>query len=264
MAVHDPRVWNINERLKGIVVQLKSLKGSSTSSPRGSLSEEQCVRLFQIVRPGSPENPFHRETQLRNFFIFLVYYELGVRKAEPLVIKGQHLTVLGRSTLMVTFTPNDPRDPRTNQPRVKTRSRLLPISSVLASTGVNLLKERHTNDRIRTVAKKTPFIVLDMDKGRPLSLDAVYDIFVVLRRRFSDEFPEDFAPHHLRRTWNYRFSTACELAGVDKQLEDHLRRYIMGWSKTSIQPANYNEKYIEEQAFKIMLAMQDSLSGDTL
>jgi hypothetical protein len=260
MSVHDQRARNINDRLLSIVAQFKSLKGSSVSTPRGSLSEDQCARLFEIVRPGSAANPFHRETQLRNFVILLIYYELGVRKAEPLVIKGSHLAISGRSTLMITYTPDDPRDPRKRQPRVKTRSRLLPISRILAASATKWMKERHTNDRIRVAAKRTPFVFVDTDQGRPLSLDAVYDIFVVLRTRFQDVFPDDFAPHHLRRSWNYRFSVACKNAGVPSELEDHLRRYIMGWSKTSAQPANYNQKYIEEQAFNILFSMQNSLT----
>ena len=258
MSVHDIRVGNINRRLELVVEQLKSNKGKSTSIPRGQLDPNQCLRLFEILRPGSPDNPFHEETQLRNFFIVLLYYELGVRKAEPLAIKGVHLKFGPRPLITITFTPNDPKDPRRDQPRVKTVSRTLPMSPLLATTTDRLLKQRSTSEKIKAEAKRWPFVVLDIDKGRPLSLDAVYDIFVVLRRRFPNDFPPNFAAHHLRRSWNHRFSQACKEARIDAKMEDHIRRYIMGWSKTSTQPANYNRKEIEEQAFRLLLSMQDN------
>lgn len=261
LAVHDSRIHNINDRLAGIENQLRSLKGSSVSNSRGQLTPEQCLRLFEIVRPGAPENPFHRDTQLRNFFLLLMYYELGVRKAEPLVLKGSHLKFGNNPLITITYTPNDVRDPRRDQPSVKTVSRTLPMSRLLASTADRLLRDRATNRKISAAARKSPFVILDSKLGQPLSLDATYDIFVVIRRRFPDDFPPDFASHHLRRTWNYQYSLACEANGVEEKYSDPIRRYIMGWSKTSVQPENYNQKYIEQQAFKILLGMQDSLTG---
>lgn len=262
LPVHDQRVANINERLSSIAGQLKELKGKSVSTPRGLISEEQALRLFQIVRPGSDENPFHKETQLRNFFILLLYYELGPRRAEPLLVKGTHLHIGPRATIFLTYTPHDVADPRIDQPSLKTVPRLLPMGRLLATTAHRLLRVRHSSPRTAAAAKKTPFLVLNSDNAKPLSLSAIYDLFVLLRERFPDDFPPDFAAHHLRRAWNYRFSNAIETAGIDSVLADHLRRYIMGWSKTSKQPANYNQKFIEEQAFKILLGMQDTLSKE--
>lgn len=261
LPVHDMRVANINARVAAVVEQLTSLKGTSVSKARGSLTEEQCVRLFEIVRPGSLDNPFHRDTQLRNFFMLLLYYELGVRKAEPLVLKGTHLKITNRSSIFITHTLNDLRDPRVDQPSLKTKSRLLPIGRVLATAADRLLRERTGNSIIAKAAKKTPFVILSTEDGRPLSLKSTYDIFVVLRERFPNDLPPDFAPHHLRRSWNHRFSIACSEAKIDPELADHIRRYVMGWSKTSAQPANYNQKYIEDQAFRILLGMQNALTG---
>ena len=264
MSVHDASIGNINARLEAIDKQLLKLKGKGGTKERGSLTEEQCQRLFEIVRPGSPENPFKRHTQRRNFLLFLAYYELGVRKSEPLVMKGTHMTGGARRAWTVIFTPDDPRDPRLDQPSVKTLSRLLPVGAVFAATYDKYLRDdriSRTNPTQAMHAKKTQFIILGTRSGLPLSLDAVYDMFRVVRSRFPTEFPTDFAPHHLRRSWNYRFSHACEAANIDKKLQDHLHRYIMGWSKTSAQPANYNRKFIEEQAFKILLRMQDAMTG---
>lgn len=261
LQVDDPRLDNINTRLEMVTGQLVSLKGSSVSKPRGQLTEEQCLRLFQIVKPGSSENPFSRATQLRNFFVLLLHYELGVRKAEPLVVKGVHLHFGPRPLITIIFTPDDPKDSRLDQPSVKTLSRTLPMSPVLATAADRLMKQRSTNKQIGAAARKNPFLVLSDDGAAALSLDSAYDIFVTLRRKRATDFPPDFAAHHLRRSWNYRFSQACKKAGVKHEVAEHIRRYIMGWSKTSVQPANYNRREIEEQAFKLLLAMQDGMTG---
>lgn len=261
MPVHDPRLGNINARLDMVTGQLASLKGSSVPKARGQLTEEQSLRLFEIVKPGSDENPFRKATQVRNFFVLLLHYELGVRKAEPLVVKGIHLHFGPRPLITITFTPDDPKDPRLDQPSVKTLSRTLPMGPVLATAADRLMKQRSATKAMVAVTRKNPFVVLSDDGASALSLDSAYDIFVTLRRKFPSDFPSDFAAHHLRRSWNYRFSQACKKAGIKDELADHIRRYIMGWSKTSAQPANYNRKEIEEQAFKLLLALQDGMTG---
>lgn len=82
LPVQDNRIGNINDRLRLVADQLASLKGSSVAKPRGQLTEDQWLRLFEIVKPGSAENPFRKSNQLRNFFVLLLYHELGVRKSE--------------------------------------------------------------------------------------------------------------------------------------------------------------------------------------
>lgn len=260
-TVNDMRIANINARLNAVVGQLHTLKGVSVSVPRGQLTDAQCLRLFEIVKPGSSENPFHRNTQLRNFFLLLLYYELGIRKAEALVIKGSHLRIGPKSFITITYTPNDLKDLRSDQPSVKTLSRTLPISRMLAFAADQLLVQRRENILIRDAARRTPFLVLDSRKGSPLTLDALYDIFVVLRRRFPADLPPTFAPHHLRRSWNYRYSEACDDAKIEEALADHIRNYIMGWSKTSVQSGTYNRAWIEKQTFMLLSKMQDGLTG---
>lgn len=261
LPVHDSRLGSINDRLGMVTDQLASLKGSSVAKPRGQLTEDQWVRLFEIVKPGSSENPFRKGNQLRNFFVFLLHHELGVRKAEPLVVKGVHLRFGARPLITITFTPDDPKDPRLDQPSVKTLSRTLPMGPVLATAADRLMKQRSSNKTIAAAARKNPFLVLSSDGTSALSLDSAYDIFRTIRGKFPNDFPSDFAAHHLRRSWNYRFSQACKKAGIKDELADHIRRYVMGWSKTSQQPANYNRKEIEEQAFHLLLAMQDGMTG---
>lgn len=261
--IHHPKVANANQRLDLIINQLEGLRGSSVSIPRGRITEEQCRDLFDIVRPGSPRNPFQKRTQLRNYVILLLLYELGLRRSEPLTLKGRHVSIGLQNIIRITFTPNDPDDHRADNPSIKTKSRDLPISLELARSYEMLLRERRSNSKIMHGAKKTEFILLSTKDGRPLSKKSLDDIFVIIRENFPVIFPIDFAPHHLRRTWNYRFSKACECAGIEEKLADKIHRYFMGWSINSSQPSKYNEKFISEMAMKIGIAMQNALTGDS-
>lgn len=260
LAHDDPNVSAANARLALTTEQLKGLRRSSTPRKRGQLTENQCERLFSIVRPDSDENPFRKQTRQRNYVILLAYYELGIRRCEILTLKGRHASIGPRSTFHITYTPNDVSDPRQNPPSLKTVARLLPISKTLASAYDRLLKERRSNPRTQAGAKKTEFVLLSTESGDPLSVSSIDDIFVILRERFPKDFPSNFSSHHLRRTWNYRFSKACEEAGTPDDLADQIQRYVMGWSVQSSQPSNYNQVFIEEQTFKIMISMQDALT----
>ena len=79
IPVDDPRVSAVTDRLAAIERQLSSLKTTGGSRKRLRLTEEQQIRLFEIVKPGAPENPFRPETQYRNFMLLLLYLELGIR-----------------------------------------------------------------------------------------------------------------------------------------------------------------------------------------
>lgn len=62
IPVNDPRVSAVADRLAAIERQLGSLKTAGGSRKRLGLTEKQQIRLFEIVKPGAPENPFRAET----------------------------------------------------------------------------------------------------------------------------------------------------------------------------------------------------------
>lgn len=263
LDVGNSRLQNVNARLKQINEQIKSLQTDSESIPRGQLTEEECQRLMEIVSPKSPLNPFKPQTQLRNYVLLLLYYELGIRKGEALVLKSHHIKLGPKSFITITFTPDDAVDPRKLPPSLKTRSRTLPLSRRLSSLLARLLKERLADPRTRSATRNTPFVFTSSKTGNPLSLDAIQDIFALIRERYPNDFPKDFGAHHLRKTWNYRFSQECRLNGFDEKESEKLRKYVMGWSKTSQQASVYNIRDIEEMAMKVMLSLQDKLLEDS-
>lgn len=257
MSIGDPRLRNFTERIQRIGEQLGNLKGKGGGKVRLGLTEEQQFRLFQIVRPDCPENPFHQETRHRNYLLFLMLWELGLRRAEPLVLKGKHVQSTGtRPYIIIEPHPDDPDEKRKEPPLVKTAGRTLAISRVLAVA----IHEYITVYRSKVPgAKKNPYIVLDSTSGDSLSLYSVYDMFVVLRNRFPEVFPPDFSPHILRHTWNDRFKKAAKAANLNGPFAELINNYLMGWSKTSKQSNNYSRRQIEEAASVILVNLQGQL-----
>ena len=258
MKLEDPRLPLVNKRLEQIEKQLKLLKRKGGGQVRLGLTDEQQIRLFEIVRPDSSDNPFREETRYRNFMLFLLFFELGIRRAEALVLKANHLILQRNPRIIIDPNPDDPDDLRKNQPLVKTAGRTLPISSVLANTFYTYITEHRA---LVPGAKNSPYIVLDSRDGRPLSLASVYDMFVVIRKRFPKSFPSNFSTHILRHTWNDQFMAAAQESGMKSALAKQINNYVMGWSKTSQQSTNYSQREIERQASQLLIKMQGRLSG---
>jgi integrase len=259
MPLTDPRVEPANDRLKAILEQLEARKTSGGARSRLGLTIEQQIRLLEITRPDSPLNPFTPKTRHRNFALILLYLDLGVRKSEPLVLKARHLHLIGKDPhIRIAPNPNDPDEVRADPPRVKTLGRRLPLGSVLAQTIDDYVN--HHRSKVPG-AKRNPFVFLETEDGNALSKASVYDIFVLLRRRFSHDFPSDFATHILRHTWNDRFKKKAATFGLQGPELTHVKNHIMGWTKLSQQGANYGNREQQEQASKILLSLQGDLLG---
>lgn len=258
MPVSDPRVGPMNARMNAINRQLLTLKTKGGSKKRCGLTDYQQQRLFEMLRPGSSDNPFHAAVQYRNFLILLLYFELGLRKAEPLVIKYNHLHLHDREMphIIIQPNPNDPDEVRRQPPLVKTAGRTLPLSPLLSRTMHEYVV--HHRSKLRG-AKMNPFVILETETGRAMSLAAVHDIFKLLRARLPDVFPADFSAHILRHTWNDRYRKAAKAKGMSDAEIQAVGNYLMGWSKTSMQAVNYTRRQIEAEAAEAMTNMHNAM-----
>lgn len=174
-----------------------------------------------------------------------------------MVLKANHVHLHQNPRITIEPNPGDPYDPRKDQPLVKTAGRTLPISTLLAQT-IHTYITKHRSQV--PGAEKSPFIVLESRNGQPLSLASVYDMFVVIRERFPDDFPSDFSTHVLRHTWNDRFMANAKARGLKGALAQQVNNYIMGWAKTSQQSVKYSQREIERQASQLLVGMQQQLS----
>lgn len=251
------RAAEVSSRLSEIKnVFLEHMKGSKQKS-REALTDDELHFLMEVIRPDHSLNPFTERTRHRNFAIILMIAELGVREAEPLVLKSEHVNIAGsRPTIRIEPNPNDPEDFRKDQPLVKTNGRLLPLSRILAATIDRYIMHHRT--RVPGY-KRNPFIFLETHSGRAMSLDAVYDIFRVLRRRFPDRLPPDLSAHKLRHTWNSRFRRLATEYGWKEAFRRVVNNYIMGWSKMSEQDTRYGHSEIMREAERALLQMQIAL-----
>lgn len=258
-VVDTLRAHDIRLRLKELVDQIKGLVRGSQQKQREALTDEELEFLVKVTHPDHPLNPFKRSTRHRNYALVLMYVELGVREGEPLVLKNQHVHMSGANPrIVIVPNPHDIQDVRADAPQVKTAGRSLPTSKPLSAA----IDHFHTKVRPKTKGTKNQhFVFTTSTNGAAMSLDAVYSIFRVLRKRFPDQLPANLCPHLLRHTWNARFRAQAAARKWEEGFRDVVNNYLMGWTKTSKQGKRYGHSQIVREAEKVLLDLQVSLVG---
>jgi integrase len=121
MSVRDGRIAEAKLRLadfkKAIVGKIRVPKQVT----REGLSDTDRELFLNAITPGDPSNPFRPADQERNYALWLLYYDAGVRKSEALIAKGGDLQLHGDEPMLIVHRrPDDVEDPRKNPPRTKT------------------------------------------------------------------------------------------------------------------------------------------------
>ena len=256
MRTSDPRLPVATRRLERFrTLMLENLPKRRPPQKEGADEAAQATFL-EVIRPGSPRNPFQKQHQSRNYALLLLYYETGMRRSEALKLKGEHLIGFGGGEPMVRVirSPDDKDDPRPSEPSVKTLGRDLPISRELAEALLEWMKIRRDPSRYGH-ARKTGFIFVARD-GTPMATRTVNEMFELLRKCIG-ELPASLTPHALRHTANDRFSAAADEEGLNEAEEKQARNYAMGWVKESNQGDNYTARHTRRKAQSIALRMQE-------
>jgi hypothetical protein len=225
-----------------------------TTGKKQGLEPEMRARLWSIVDPDSPENPFQRCVRKRNHVIVEGLSKIGFRRGEILKNKTGDVNAGRNGTITITTDRDDIGDPRRYEPRGKTGERVIPISDGYA----RLLDTYITDERARIPgAKRTPYVYVTRN-GAPLTLEGLRSIFRQITKRFP-EFKSILSPHVLRHV-------AADLLWAflrEKVLNDAERReimnYLMGWSETSDQSLKYPRAEIERRAMTLSLDHQREL-----
>jgi integrase len=157
-----------------------------------------------------------------------------------------------RGRLTVARRPDDPKDPRRQQPTAKTLSRILPMSSGLVEMGTAYILNVR---RLVPGARKHGFLFVETDRGRPLSAAAVEKLFRELRQT-SPDLLESLTAHVLRHTWNDRYSEWCDRNKIQPEDEEKQRTYLMGWHDGSGTATIYTRRHTRKRAAEVSLAMQ--------
>jgi integrase len=231
----------------------ESLPRAREESNRTGLSTELRERLLNVISPGSLENPFHKALRARNALIVDIMIGLGLRRGELLKLRTSDVHASVNPFLIVERRPDDPLDPRTNEPQVKTRSRRIPVETSLARRLTDYMVE----DRRRIPgAAKSPFLFLARS-GQPLSLRGLDNVFAQISLRFPEL--HELSPHVLRHTANDLFSEIAERADCGREEATSARNYIMGWEPDSTQGLGYSRAHIERVARQLSLDHQRRL-----
>jgi integrase len=223
---------------------------------REGLSEEAQAALLAALAADSSANPFdHAFVRDRNELIILLFYHLGLRQGELLKLRitTDHFNAQKR-ILKVTRSPDDPTDPRTDQPQAKTNARALELSDHLTKRILDhIVKHR----RLRKYAASHTFLFVSQS-GNPLSKSAISKIFATIRGKI-DGLDDDLSPHHLRHSFNENLSSMFDASGTTDENEKKLRAYLNGWSPGSETAATYLRRRIRTKAQELGVRLQETL-----
>jgi integrase len=225
---------------------------------REGLSEEVREIFLRAITPGDPSNPFAAWHQERNYALWLLYYDGGLRKSEALGLKGEDLQLHGKEPMVIVHRrPDDRHDPRKRQPRTKTLAHPVPLTPRLARALYNYMIGSRRNI---LGAKKSPYVFLSQE-SKPLSGSTVTYMCEQLREKVPG-IPANFVTHVLRHTWNDRFGDGAEELALPEGLEQHARNQSQGWTRTSEQGSHYQRRRIRKRAQKVILKMQDAATRE--
>ncbi|WP_458137707.1 tyrosine-type recombinase/integrase [Methylomonas sp. YC3] len=227
-----------------------------------SLDENQKKKLMELVELDSPNNPWQGEDiRFRNKLIVHVFYYVGCRKGELLSLKATDLDP-GTKQISIRRDADNPNDPRTNPPLVKTKSRDIDIiDEIYLMLEDYVIKYR---SKVKG-ANKCPYLFLSHQRGArsamPLSHSAIDKIFSEL----TNVLGFSVHAHALRHAWNDDFSSMVEPylhSGEmsESEIED-LRSYLMGWKEDSGTAKTYTKRFQHKKAMKIGLQLQRRIIG---
>ncbi|WP_213881381.1 site-specific integrase [Pseudomonas sp. dw_358] len=218
-----------------------------------SLTDTQLQIVRALIRPDATENPFPERLQLRNWLMIELLLETGIRRGELLKLYTTDINQGSQHAYVsVNDREHDPGDPRAEEPALKTHGRTVGISAQLYE-----VYERYIQSERRPVRygkpMKLPYRYLFIsDRGRPLSIRAlsnVFDrLFLTIELAHSGLLPT-LCAHDFRHTFADRFlAYLVEQRGYDlERATDELRR-VCGWSETSAMPRRYASRYLAESA----------------
>lgn len=239
--------------------QIKLHVSKNTFSLRAnyrSLTTEQIASIRDIIKVNGYQNPFRVQLQFRNWLIFELFLQSGIRCGELLKLKvDDFIRVEERFYIRIQNHTNDPEETRLLQPSTKNTksyriiSLSLPLHNAIHEYILNYRKPIRNGKR-QSVASSYLFI---SERGSLLSMAAVQAIFREIRKKNINIYPSDsdflLSAHVLRHTFadNFLAFLLDEMGMEMERAKDELRT-ICGWAISSPMPVRYANRYINNQA----------------
>jgi integrase len=208
-----------------------------------------------------PSNPFYVDTRLRNWLMWCIVRDCGVRVGELLTLRvDDFLTIRGAHCLKVIRQPDSRFETRADAPQAKTLDRAIPIGPHASFALQAYLKERPPLGRVRG----GPYL-LSSREGKPLSKTSAAAVIAKL----SEKAGAAFSWHSLRHAWATEIAREAlqavmrgtapgtDPAAVQALVVEELR-LLGGWTETSSMPMRYARCAFKEYADDRLRARQEA------
>ena len=266
-SINNRGVENLNAAIefwnKAISARLPKSRNRTTEGSREGLALDDINLMLQVLNPNDDFNPWSdKSLATRNQLIFVLLYTLGIRRGELLGLKIEDIN-FQTLEIMIRRRPDDPDDPRTDQPNAKTRDRTIGLERAVADMVYEyIVKHRSRIER----AKRTPFLFVTHKPGRhhgnPLSIAGYSKMIETLREKVPS-LPDDLSGHTLRHSWNDQFSRHIDQRRkqgyeITDDREQQIRGYLMGWKEGSGTATIYTKRHIREKSNEASLKFQET------
>ena len=238
---------------------IESFETECVGEGESPLPTDSFIKLMDIIKVNSPENPFKR-SKFRNYLMINMYIETGNRLGDHASLKISDMRFHGTfDEIAIVKRPNDPSDTRRFAPETKTKSHLSQLPKLL------MTKVERYIDEVRTKypkSNKHEFVFISENNskgtaGEPLSTSSIDKIFLKL----SDIIGYKVHCHLLRKKFNEILTDIGEEQGLSHDEMEKMRKYMMGWSRDSAMAEIYNRYKIHKQAQAFNRARQDKMAA---
>lgn len=226
-----------------------------------SLTADQVLRVLDVVRPDSTENPWKNESlRFRNQLLINMLEAIGCRRGELLKVRTTDVKTSpknGRRYLTIR-SKIDLDDSRLDRPEAKTLGRHVPVDKRLSEMYDNYLIHHRSN---ANGAEFIPYLFVTHNhrtsKNTALSTSAVNKIC----REISRAVGFRVHPHAFRHSWNDKFSKVA-----DKRIDEGVvaaaksesdRQKLMGWAEGSKMAEKYSKRHADKRAFRVGMELQE-------
>lgn len=249
-------------------------KRAGESAERIVVSDTQLDIIERLIEPvrtpdgrflqplqWHPDNPFRRASRIRNWLMWCLARECGLRIGEILCLRANDTAQIGGETHVVVRDERDrPDDTRRNAPSPKTRARTVPL---VGNGAFALTAYQRAGEKAGGRKRGTPYLISARTRN-PLSERSAGKVIELLAQ--ISNVPISW--HDLRHAWATDIArgvlggvlteadgTPRDPAAVRALLVEQLR-LLGGWSEQSTMPMYYARVAIKEDADRLLAARQ--------
>lgn len=228
------------------------------------LTDNEVMRIDRLIGPRrkgdgsiivplqfSPENPFRIETRLRNWLMYGIAIQCGLRRGELLKLRLDDLPRPESPGLKVRRRAHDSADSRRHRPGVKTVERMLDISGELRVGIRAYLTGRPPTGR---PPGRSPYLFVT-SVGQALSINAANEVVGVVARNVQID---DLSWHSFRHTWAEALAEELLQHHAEEDVLGLLRT-LGGWKPRSTMPLHYTQNALARRANEFLRQRNDRL-----